>query len=160
MKCIWRGNCNNYFHTRRFQLMSILIAIIVSITYPILLYFCWTDNPQTSRYLNIRLIRIVYIVNTTFLLFCCIYYLIAKLQLEIHSQGLLYAVVFPLSFVLLLRTFFLPYVHSVLWTIVYIKYLKKKRFPKKETILFIILFVLSIIGLICMELLFQGLMIQ
>ena len=141
--------------------MSTLIAIIVNITYPILFYFCLTDNPQSSRLLNINLIRIIYIINTSSLLFCCPCYLIANFQPKIHSQGLsvvLVAVLFPSISILLLRILFLPYTHSILWTIVYINYLKKNLFPRKETFLFVILLVLSILGLICMELTFQVLM--
>ncbi len=144
--------------------MSTLITIIVSIAYPVLFYICWTDNPQTSRRLNMRFVRIVYTINTIsllYVLFCCICCFIIKLLPEIQSQGLLMvvvAVLFPAICILLSRIIFLPYTHSILWTIIYIIYLKKKQFPKKETILFSILLVLTVLGLIGMELAFQGLM--
>jgi len=143
--------------------MGTLFIIIVSIAYPALLYFCFTDNPQTSKKLNIRLIRTVYIVNAIsllYVLFGCICCFIIKLQSEINQVFLvvLVVVLFPLMLILLLRVLFLPYTHSLLWTILYIIYLKKNRFPKKETLLFIVLLGLSVLGLVGMELTYQDFM--
>lgn len=53
-----------------------------------------------------------------------------------------------------LRMLLIPYVHSIIWTVLYIKYLKANQEPKKETTLFIILAILSIIGCVFMELAF------
>ena len=142
--------------------MSTLIAIIVAIAYPFLFYLCWTDNPQIRKRLNIRITRNVYIINTISLLFCCVYYIISKLQLGSHTPqvlvGLSIALAFPAFFVILLRILFLPYVHTILWTIVYIKFLKEDQFPKKETFHFAIMLLLSILGLVCLELAFQGML--
>ena len=143
--------------------MITLITIIVSIAYPALLYFCFTDKPQTSKNLNIRLIRTVYIINTIsllYVLFGCICCFIIRLQSEINQVLLvvLVVVLFPLMLILLLRILFLPYTHSLLWTILYIIYLKKNRLPKKETLLFIVLLGLSVLGLVGMELIYQDFM--
>ena len=105
--------------------MSTLIAIIMIIICPILSYFYWTDNPQTRSRLNIRRIRTVYIINTIFLLSCCIDYFFDKLHLDTKLQGsslawLFYLPLIPAMITIILRLFFLPYIHSAIWIVPYI----------------------------------------
>ncbi len=137
--------------------MSTLITIIIIIICPILSYFYWTDNPRTRSRLNIRLIRIVYIINTIFLLSCCANYFWDKFHLNIKLQDnslawLFYLPLIPGMITIVLRLFFLPYIHSIIWIVPYIKYLKDNGKPQIETTLFIILSILSIIGCVFMEL--------
>lgn len=137
--------------------MSTLIAIIMIIICPILSYFYWTDNPQKRNHLNIRRIRTVYIINTIFLLSCCIYYFIDKFHLNTNLHGgslawLFYIPSIPAIITIILRLFFLPYIHSAIWIVPYILYLRDNAKPQKETTRFIILSILSIIGCVFMEL--------
>ena len=137
--------------------MSTLLTIIMIIICPILSYFYWTDNPQTRSRLKTRRIRIIYIINTISLLSCCVYYFFDKLHLDTKLQGsslawLFYIPSIPAIITIILRLFFLPYIHSAIWIVPYILYLKDNAKPQKETTRFIILSILSIIGCVFMEL--------
>lgn len=134
--------------------MELFMAIIIIIYFVIFsLYICFNDKP----YAYIRLVRSMYIMNTIFLLSCIPLYFLERYRLDIDfekaSLSWLYnALTYPGIAVIIIRIIFLPYIHTSIWTLIYIKYLKDHGKPQKETTLFIILSILSIIGCVFMEL--------
>ncbi len=115
-------------------------------------YICFNDKPITF----IRLVRSMYIMNTVFLLSCVPLYFLERYRLDTVFEnaslsGLYNILTYPGMLTILLRVLFLPYIHTVIWALLYIKYLKDNGKPQKETTLFIILSILSIIGCVFME---------
>lgn len=64
--------------------MGILILISV-IAFPLIFYSYWRSHPQSQ----IRLIRIIYIINTYSLLTCSAFYFMDKFQLNDSLQKIL-----------------------------------------------------------------------
>lgn len=133
-----------------FIVATIIIYIVI-----FSLHICFKDKPHSY----IRLVRTIYIMNTIFLLSCVPLYFLERYRLDIDfekaSLSWLYnALTYPGLLTIVLRMGFLPYIHTVIWALLYITYRKDSEKPQKEITLFIILSVLSIIGCVFMELAF------
>lgn len=132
--------------------MELILTLLITIAFLICLLIYTKDSVNVCT----RLIRIFYIINTLCLLSSCLVHYIERLSqgAGLEDGPLLWLcslLVFPFLINWILRIAFLPYIYFAVLTGIYIKDLKKNRFPKKETILFIIMLLLSILGLICME---------
>lgn len=131
-----------------FMAITIIIYIVI-----FSLHICFKDKPHSY----IRLVRTIYIMNTIFLLSCVPLYFLERYRLDIDfekaSLSWLYNVLtYPGLLTIVLRMGFLPYIHTIIWALFYITYRKDTGNPKRETTLFIILSILSIIGCVFMEL--------
>lgn len=132
--------------------MEFIFTLLITIAFLICLFVYNKDSEKAGT----RLIRIFYIINTLCLLSSCLVHYNERLpQGAGLEDGPLLWLYIPLAFPFLinwvLRIAFLPYIYFAVLTGIYIKDLKKNRFPKKETILFIIMLLLSILGLVYME---------
>lgn len=132
---------------------SLIIVIAFIIFYVYSLYKWSIDETPSSR---IQVIRILYIINTIFLLSSCYMHYNGIPYAPLQDNGLLLwihnIITVPCFIVFFLRMFFVSNTYSIVLTIFYIILLKKTQFPQKETILFIILLLLSILGFVCLEL--------
>ncbi len=107
---------------------------------------------------NYKRIRKLTIINTILLLPCT--YLTVfnfvntdtSIQNSIWTRGFL-GLTLPIVF---LRIFYLPYITSTILSIAYFSFLKKSKFPKKETLFFAILFIITILGLLSLETVFDA----
>lgn len=134
-----------------FIFASIIIYIAI-----FFLHIRFKDKPHSY----IRLVRNIYIMNTFFLFSCVPLYFLERYRMDIDfekaSLSWLYnALTYPGLLTIILRMGFLPYVHTIIWALFYITYRKDTGNPKRETTLFIILTILSIIGCVFMELAFD-----
>lgn len=136
------------------QIIACLIIFSVFVAYCIYLQHIWSSDNSPNNHL--RVIRNLYIINTLFLLSSCYMHYNGIPYYPLQDKGLLLWIhnilMIPSSIVFLLRMFFLPNIYSIVLTILYIIMLKKTSYPKKETIFFIILLLLSILGFVCLEL--------
>ena len=132
--------------------MEYLFFLLEIIVFFAILLSCPKDK---LRY-RTKMIRILYIINT----FCLLTsYLVLYNDSLPPGAGLMngslgwifFLLALPAILNCVLRAFFIPYIYFALITYLYIKNLKENQFPKKETILFIILLLLSILGLVCLE---------
>jgi len=133
--------------------MQIIFICLVIITFPICLLVSKKDEKKAYT----RLVRIFYMVNTLCLLSSCVVYCIERLPTKVGLEDTLLLWLFfllglPFYINCLLRIIFYPYILFAILTFLYINVLKKNQFPKSETILFIILLLLSILGFVCLEL--------
>lgn len=133
------------------ELIFIPLAIIA------LLIF---TSQMNNLKIHTRLIQILYIINSLCLLSSCFIHYNERLPqgagLENGSLRWLYEILFwPFVFNQILRFIFIPYIYFAILTGFYIKDLKINHFPKKGTILFILLLLLSICGLVFLEIQFQ-----
>lgn len=77
---------------------------------------------------------------------------ILKIQTSVwNPHSILLLLTFPM---MLARFLFIPYILSFILCLLYIRTLKKLKFPRKETILFIIFICTCIFGLFTQELVF------
>ena len=136
--------------------MEYLFFLLEIIVFFAILLSCPKDK---LRY-HTKMIRILYIINT----FCLLTsYLVLYNDSLPPGAGLMngslgwifFLLALPAILNCVLRVFFIPYIYFALITYLYIKNLKENQFPKKETILFIILLLLSILGLVCLEVVSQ-----
>lgn len=138
------------------ELIFIPLAIIAFL-------ICILVSKKDEQKTYTRLVRIFYIINTLWLLTSCLIHYNESLP---NGSGLddgplrwlFWVLMCPALINMLLRFVFFPYVYFAILTGLYIKDLRKNHFPKKETILFILLLLLSILGLVFMEIEFQGLL--
>ena len=136
------------------QLIIVGIIFFVYIAYCVYLHYTWSSDNSPNNHLLV--IRNLYIINTLFLLSSCYMHYIGIPYYPLQDKGLLLWIhnilMIPCFVILLLRMFFISNIYSIVLTIFYIRFLMKTRFPKSETILFIILLLLSILGFVCLEL--------
>ncbi len=98
-------------------------------------------------------IKKFFIINTVLLLPCSyltvfkFIYTDPNIQNEIWTHSFLELTI-PIVF---LRCFFIPYIASVILSIYYFVFLIKTKFLKKDFIMFIVLFTLTILGLLSLE---------
>lgn len=99
-----------------------------------------------------KVIKILYIINDVILLPCAYLTVINILSgfTDVHmtwSRAFL-GLTIP---VVLLRCFFLPYILSAVISIAYLCLLIKNKFPLKETIIFVVLLIVCILGILSVE---------
>ncbi len=139
--------------------MELIFICLVIIAFLICLLVSKKDEKKSYT----RLVRIFYIINTLCLLTSCVVFCIERLPTKVGLEDTLLLWLFfllgsPFFINCLLRFVFFPYIYFAILTGLYIKDLRKNHFPKKETILFILLLLLSILGLIFLELEFHDLL--
>ena len=99
---------------------------------------------------SFKIIKFAFLVNTVLLLPCAyltIFKLISANPDSIWSFGFL-GLTLP---IVLLRCFYLPYIFTVVLSIIYLKYLIQLKFPIKDLLLFILLITICILGLLSLE---------
>ena len=136
----------------------IFIALVI-----IAFLICILVSKKDEKKAYTRLVRIFYTINTLCLLSSCVVYCIERFPNKVGLNDTLLLWLFfllglPFFINCLLRFVFFPYIYFAILTGLYIKGLRKNRFPKKETILFILLLLLSVLGLIFLELEFHDLL--
>ena len=140
------------------QLIIVGIIFFVYIAYCIYLHYIWSSDNSPNNHLHV--IRNLYIINTLFLLSSCYMHYNGIPYYPLQDEGPLLWIhnilTVPIFIVFLLRMFCISNTYSIILTILYIRFLVKTRFPKSETILFIILLLLSIVGFVCLELEFNA----
>lgn len=102
---------------------------------------------KTDSYKKIKIIRLFYILN--------IVVFSPVLGMMVESLGFGY---WHLSFLISLRIYYIQDIVFLLLTALYIIFLKKDKPPKREYIIFWVLLVISILGLIFLDILFAGTM--
>ena len=116
-----------------------------------------TDTPQKNSF---KKIKKLFIINDILLL-PCVYLTFANILIKIFDADVnvwtrsFLGLTLPIVF---LRIFFVPYIASIILSILYFINLKKKNFPKKEVVSFIVLFLICIVGLISVEPVFYAAM--
>ena len=136
--------------------MEIIFICLVIIAF----LACLLTSKKDGAKAYTRLIRIFYMINTFCLLTSCLMHYNESLPYgagldDGPLRWLFFLLMWPFLFNWLLRLVFFPYIYSGILTVLYIKDLKQNQFPKKETILFILLLLLSILGLVCLEVVSQ-----
>ena len=102
---------------------------------------------MTDSYKKIKIIRLLYILN--------IVVFSPVLSIIIESSGLGKK---HFSLLISLRIYYIQDIVFLLLTALYIIFLKKDKPPKREYIIFWVLLVISILGLIFLDILFAGTM--
>lgn len=140
------------------QIIGCLIVSSVFVAYCIYLIYIWCSDDTLDNHLHV--IRNLYIINTLFLLCFCYWHYNGIPYYPLQDEGPLLWIhnilTVPCLIVFFLRMFCISNTYSIILTILYIRFLVKTRFPKSETILFIILLLLSIVGFVCLELEFNA----
>lgn len=119
-------------------------------------------NEETKGNTNqskLRTVKILFICNLIPLLPCVYvtFWTIASYHMEVYwiwTRGFL-GFILPVTF---LRCFYIPYIASTVLSVYYFIFLYKEKFPKKETILFIVLFIICVLGLLSVETVFRAAM--
>ena len=128
-------------------MISLIVFSLVLVGIPVYYLVSWSESSRIRSIIT----RIAYIINLIFL-YPCIYLTFTKI---IQHDPLNW--VWTRSFlgstmlIICLRFVFLPYILSGLWTIIYFRELKDNNFPKAGTILFVIMFIVMIMGLVSVE---------
>ena len=106
------------------------------------------------------IVRLLFFINTLTLLPCA-YVTVINIRYKITG---LYFWPWTRSFlgfilpVVFLRCFYLPYICTAVFAGIYIFMLRKYRYPKKDVVTFILLFLICVLGLVSVEEVFHAAM--
>lgn len=111
---------------------------------------------KTSKlsYILLWPLRILYVLNTLLLLPCAYFTLALVTPLRTHGRLFLGAVLPIVG----LRIYYIPYISSTILTAGYIYLIKKHICSDKERIFFSILLIITILGLISLEMVYSAVM--
>ena len=104
----------------------------------------------------LRVIRILYVIDTLLLMPCAVIEVAKLLKLEVNfwTRGYL-GFLLPVVF---LRIIFIPYIATPVLTVLYGYFLRKAKGSKLEYILFALMLIICILGLLSLELVFNAAM--
>lgn len=111
------------------------------------------EEKSTNKKSNsIMILKILYIINDVTLLPCAyltvLNFLSVFTDVPLPWSRAFLGLTLP---VVMLRCFYLPYIQSSVISIVYLCLLIKNKFPLKETIIFVVLLTICILGLLSVE---------